>query len=109
LLTATAFSGCSSLSSLSCRGVAAATDSIVKTLERNNVFVVHKRSANGQDLLYVATKLMNNIVVLGEISLRPGIPTAQLALRTTTADIIPGSQAIIEAILQSASGGDAYA
>lgn len=89
-------------------GVNADTEGLIKLLERNNIFVVHKRSANSQDFIYVSTKFINNIVVLGEISLRPGIPTVQLALRTTTLDIIPGAQASFEAILQSAQGGDPY-
>ncbi len=65
-----------------------------------------KRSPDGADLCYLSAKFTNNIVILVELTLRPDTPTVQLALKTLTADIVPGVQNMFEGILQSCAGSD---
>jgi AP-1 complex subunit beta-1 len=75
-------------------------------LELNNIFTVAKRNANGADLCYVSCRFVNNIVVLAELTIRPDMPTVQLALKTLTGEIVPGVQRVFEGILQACSGSD---
>eukprot|EP00051_Salpingoeca_urceolata_P014031 m.177822 g.177822 ORF g.177822 m.177822 type:complete len:871 (+) comp17972_c0_seq1:139-2751(+) len=88
-------------------GVTAGTAGVVRTLQANNVFLVAKRSVDGQDLCYLSFKFINNIVVMAELTLHPGEPTSKLSLKTVTADIVGLVQEFFEGILQSALDSEA--
>eukprot|EP00054_Salpingoeca_dolichothecata_P008265 m.47181 g.47181 ORF g.47181 m.47181 type:complete len:881 (-) comp17615_c0_seq1:27-2669(-) len=86
-------------------GVAAGSDAILAALEPNNVFTIAKRTINDQELCYVSVKFINNITVLGEITVRPGGSSVQLALKTVTPDVVPYLQEFFSAFLPTIQQG----
>ena len=62
-------------------GVSADTEGILRKCTANNIFTTAKRSMNGQELSYLSMKFINNVIVLAELSLRPGTPTVQVRVR----------------------------
>ncbi|XP_003384157.1 PREDICTED: AP-1 complex subunit beta-1-like [Amphimedon queenslandica] len=75
-------------------------DSVKTKLEANNVFIIAERTV-GEDmqvLLYVSTKLINGLTVLGELKiLRNGQTT--LSLKTNAMNVVPLVQSSLDAIL----------
>ena len=51
------------------------SDDICGKLQQNNVFTVARRNVDGQELLYHALKLTNQICVLAEFKIQPGNPS----------------------------------
>ena len=47
-------------------------DEVQTRLRANNVFTVARRNLEGQEMLYVSLKLVNDIWVLAEIKMQPG-------------------------------------
>lgn len=55
----------------------------------NNIFTIAKRNVEGQDMLYQSLKLTNNIWVLLELKLQPGMTTATLSLKSRSVEVAP--------------------
>ncbi|KAJ8982571.1 hypothetical protein NQ317_005042 [Molorchus minor] len=65
------------------------TDSISNKMTLNNIFTIAKRNVEGQDMLYQSLKLTNNIWVLLELKLQPGITSATLSLKSRSVEVAP--------------------
>lgn len=76
-------------------------DSIQNRLQSNNIFTVAKRNVEGQDLLYLSSKLTNGLWVLLEICVRPGSNSVDVAVRSRTPDLAGLVEASLSAILRS--------
>lgn len=84
------------------RGVTASADAITAKMTQYNIFTIAKRNVEGQDMLYQALKLTNNIWVLLELKLQPGNPDATLSLKSRSVEVAPIVYQAYEAILKSA-------
>ncbi|XP_057664433.1 AP-2 complex subunit beta isoform X1 [Diorhabda carinulata] len=65
------------------------TDAISNKMTLNNIFTIAKRNVEGQDMLYQSLKLTNNIWVLLELKLQPGVSTATLSLKSRSVEVAP--------------------
>ncbi|KAG5874679.1 hypothetical protein JTB14_021636 [Gonioctena quinquepunctata] len=65
------------------------TDVISNKMILNNIFTIAKRNVEGQDMLYQSLKLTNNIWVLLELKLQPGVTTATLSLKSRSVEVAP--------------------
>lgn len=65
------------------------TDAISSKMTLNNIFTIAKRNVEGQDMLYQSLKLTNNIWVLLELKLTPGVTTATLSLKSRSVEVAP--------------------
>lgn len=65
------------------------TDSVSNKMTLNNIFTIAKRNVEGQDMLYQSLKLTNNIWVLLELKLQPGVTTATLSLKSRSVEVAP--------------------
>lgn len=65
------------------------TDVISSKMTNNNIFTIAKRNVEGQDMLYQSLKLTNNIWVLLELKLQPGISQATLSLKSRSVEVAP--------------------
>ncbi|ERL90286.1 hypothetical protein D910_07638 [Dendroctonus ponderosae] len=65
------------------------TDSISNKMTLNNIFTIAKRNVEGQDMLYQSLKLTNNIWVLLELKLTPGLTYATLSLKSRSVEVAP--------------------
>ncbi len=74
-------------------------------LERGNIFTVNGRTVGGQHILYQSLRFTNDVLVLAELKITPGNPTAQLAVKTQAMDLIPLVQSSYAHLLQASSGG----
>lgn len=64
-------------------------DAVSAKMTLNNIFTIAKRNVEGQDMLYQSLKLTNNIWVLLELKLQPGMPTATLSLKSRSVEVAP--------------------
>ncbi|XP_017771576.1 PREDICTED: AP-1 complex subunit beta-1 [Nicrophorus vespilloides] len=62
-------------------------DTIAAKMTHNNIFTIAKRNVEGQDMLYQSLKLTNNIWVLLELKLQPGVQHATLSLKTKSTEV----------------------
>jgi len=76
-------------------------DAALARLAASNVFSIARRSADGQELVYLSLKFTNNIIGLAELSAGPS--GAQIAVRANVADVIAGIQEIFAAMLATSS------
>ncbi|XP_018566076.1 AP-1 complex subunit beta-1 [Anoplophora glabripennis] len=65
------------------------TDSVSNKMTSNNIFTIAKRNVEGQDMLYQSLKLTNNIWVLLELKLQPGVTSATLSLKSRSVEVAP--------------------
>lgn len=63
------------------------TDTVSAKMTNNNVFTIAKRNVEGQDMLYQSLKLTNNIWVLLELKLQPGVNHATLSLKSRSVEV----------------------
>ena len=56
-------------------------DTVQQKLEANNVFTIARRSVEGQELIYMSAKFVNNIWVLMEVKVMPGTSTVGVSVR----------------------------
>ncbi|RZC34202.1 AP-1 complex subunit beta-1 [Asbolus verrucosus] len=64
-------------------------DSVSAKMTHNNIFTIAKRNVEGQDMLYQSLKLTNNIWVLLELKLQPGVSHATLSLKSRSVEVAP--------------------
>ncbi|XP_071790028.1 AP-1 complex subunit beta-1-like [Asterias amurensis] len=76
-------------------------DEVVQKLQTNNIFTVARRHLDGQDMLYQSLKLPNNIWVLIELKMQPGVSSATLSLKCQLVDISQMVHVSYKAILQN--------
>jgi AP-1 complex subunit beta-1 len=76
-------------------------DQVSQKLQANNVFTIAKRNVEGQDMLYQSLKLTNNIWVLAELKVQPGINKFTLSLKSRAMDVAPSVYQIYEMILHN--------
>ncbi len=76
-------------------------DQVSQKLQANNVFTIAKRNVEGQDMLYQSLKLTNNIWVLAELKVQPGIHKFTLSLKSRAMDVAPSVYQIYEMILHN--------
>lgn len=76
-------------------------DSISAKMTHNNIFTIAKRNVEGQDMLYQSLKLTNNIWVLLELKLQPGVNHATLSLKSRSAEVAPFVFQSYDAMLKS--------
>lgn len=62
-------------------------DQIASKMTNSNIFTIAKRNVEGQDMLYQSLKLTNNIWVLLELKLQPGVPHATLSLKSRAVEV----------------------
>ncbi|CAH1110201.1 unnamed protein product [Psylliodes chrysocephalus] len=77
------------------------TDTVSNKMTLNNIFTIAKRNVEGQDMLYQSLKLTNNIWVLLELKLQPGVPTATLSLKSRSVEVAPYVFQAYESILKN--------
>ncbi|CAG9815062.1 unnamed protein product [Phaedon cochleariae] len=65
------------------------TDAVSSKMTLSNIFTIAKRNVEGQDMLYQSLKLTNNIWVLLELKLQPGVSTATLSLKSRSVEVAP--------------------
>ncbi|KAL1501451.1 hypothetical protein ABEB36_006768 [Hypothenemus hampei] len=65
------------------------TDSVSNKMTLSNIFTIAKRNVEGQDMLYQSLKLTNNIWVLLELKLTPGVSYATLSLKSRSVEVAP--------------------
>lgn len=65
------------------------TDAISNKMTLSNIFTIAKRNVEGQDMLYQSLKLTNNIWVLLELKLTPGLSYATLSLKSKSVEVAP--------------------
>lgn len=65
------------------------TDAISNKTTLSNIFTIAKRNVEGQDMLYQSLKLTNNIWVLLELKLTPGLSYATLSLKSKSVEVAP--------------------
>lgn len=70
-------------------------------MTHNNIFTIAKRNVEGQDMLYQSLKLTNNIWVLLELKLQPGIPHATLSLKSRSVEVAPCVYQAYESIIRN--------
>lgn len=73
------------------------SQSIIERLETNCIYNTTMKTIEGQELLYMTMKFVNNIWVLTEIKLSGG--NAQVSIKSRTMDVVPGVFDSIKAIL----------
>ncbi|XP_060533986.1 AP-1 complex subunit beta-1 [Cylas formicarius] len=69
--------------------VKGSTDAISNKMTLSNIFTIAKRNVEGQDMLYQSLKLTNNIWVLLELKLQPGVTYATLSLKSRSVEVAP--------------------
>ncbi|KAF2896561.1 hypothetical protein ILUMI_09611 [Ignelater luminosus] len=62
-------------------------DTLANKMTHNNIFTIAKRNVEGQDMLYQSLKLTNNIWVLLELKLQPGVTHATLSLKSRSVEV----------------------
>ena len=74
---------------------------IIARLEANNIFNTTIKSVEGQELLYMTNKFVNNLWVLTEIKIgnKAPAPTIQVSMKSRTLDVISGVFDSMKAIL----------
>ena len=74
---------------------------IITRLEANNIFNTTVKSIEGQELLYMTNKFVNNLWVLTEIKIANQMPitSAQISMKSRTLDVISGVFDSMKAIL----------
>ncbi|CAH0548555.1 unnamed protein product [Brassicogethes aeneus] len=77
------------------------TDTVSNKMVMNNIFTIAKRNVEGQDMLYQSLKLTNNIWVLLELKLTPGVTTATLSLKSRSVEVAPYVFQAFEAVLKN--------
>lgn len=87
-------------------GAQGSTDSILERLAAQNVSNIAKRVVNSQELCYLSIKFVNEVVALVELTLK-GQGEVQIAIKTTTPDVVPGVQQSLQKILSTAADSDA--
>ena len=68
-------------------------------LQANNVFTIAKRTVDGNDVIYTSLKFANGIWVLGELKFLGTL--IQLALKTRSMEVVPGTQEGIQLVLST--------
>lgn len=63
------------------------SDTLAAKMTRSNIFTIAKRNVEGQDMLYQSLKLTNNIWVLLELKLQPGVTHATLSLKSRSVEV----------------------
>lgn len=79
------------------------TDTISSKMTNSNVFTIAKRNVEGQDMLYQSLKLTNNIWVLLELKLQPGVNHATLSLKSRSVEVAPYVFQAYDTIVQNAN------
>lgn len=77
-------------------------DSLANKMTHNNIFTIAKRNVEGQDMLYQSLKLTNNIWVLLELKLQPGVTHATLSLKSRSVEVAGPIFQAYDAILKVA-------
>lgn len=62
-------------------------DAVAAKMTHSNIFTIAKRNVEGQDMLYQSLKLTNNIWVLLELKLQPGVTHATLSLKSRSVEV----------------------
>lgn len=62
-------------------------DTIASKMTHSNIFTIAKRNVEGQDMLYQSLKLTNNIWVLLELKVQPGVTYATLSLKSRSLEV----------------------
>lgn len=70
-------------------GLNGTADTLAAKMATNNIFTIAKRNVEGQDMLYQSLKLTNQIWVLLELKLQPGVTHATLSLKSKTVEVAP--------------------
>ncbi|KAK5638054.1 hypothetical protein RI129_012349 [Pyrocoelia pectoralis] len=78
------------------------SDSLAAKMTQNNIFTIAKRNVEGQDMLYQSLKLTNNIWVLLELKLQPGVTHATLSLKSRSVEVAAPIFQSYESILKYA-------
>ena len=78
------------------------SSAIISRMEANNIFNTTMKTIEGQELLYMTNKFMNNLWVLTEIKLSPfPTSTAQISMKSRAVDVINGVLDSMKAILST--------
>nr|XP_015836407.1 PREDICTED: AP-1 complex subunit beta-1 [Tribolium castaneum] len=77
------------------------SDAISAKMTHNNIFTIAKRNVEGQDMLYQSLKLTNNIWVLLELKLQPGVNHATLSLKSRSVEVAPFVFQAYDAIIKN--------
>jgi len=77
------------------------SDTLAGKMTHSNIFTIAKRNVEGQDMLYQSLKLSNNIWVLLELKLQPGVTHATLSLKSRSVEVAGSVFQAYEAILKS--------
>ncbi|GAA6077684.1 AP-1 complex subunit beta-1 isoform X2, partial [Tachysurus ichikawai] len=62
-------------------------DAVSNKLQGSNVFTVARRTADGQELLYLSVKFTNGIWVLAELRVQSGNPNHMLSVRCRAPEV----------------------
>ena len=77
-------------------------DAVCPKLEATSVFFVARRKLpDGQDLVYVSVKTLNNVVMLAEIGYRPGTGTCSIAIKAQQPQYVPLLQESLQKLLRA--------
>ncbi|XP_018336386.1 AP-1 complex subunit beta-1 [Agrilus planipennis] len=76
-------------------------DAVASKMTHNNIFTIAKRNVEGQDMLYQSLKLTNNIWVLLELKLQPGVTNATLSLKSRSVEVAASVFQAYESILNN--------
>lgn len=77
-------------------------DTVAAKMTQNNIFTIAKRNVEGQDMLYQSLKLTNQIWVLLELKLQPGVSHATLSLKSRAVEVAACVFQAYDAIIRSA-------
>ncbi|KAI6655021.1 AP-1 complex subunit beta-1 isoform X1 [Oopsacas minuta] len=74
---------------------------IIARLEANNIFNTTVKSIEGQELLYMTNKFMNNLWVLSEIKISNQFPVTSvlISMKSRTMEVVPGVFDSVRAML----------
>lgn len=75
-------------------------DAAQKKLEAHNLFFVAKRQMNGQEFIYLASKVLGELVILMELTFTPGVPVCKSSIKTSKLEFIPFVNQALQSILQ---------
>ncbi|GLV37016.1 Adaptor Protein complex 1/2 beta subunit [Carabus blaptoides fortunei] len=77
-------------------------DIVAARMTQNNIFTIAKRNVEGQDMLYQSLKLTNQIWVLLELKLQPGVSHATLSLKSRAVEVAACVFQAYDTIIRSA-------
>lgn len=76
-------------------------DQIATKMTNSNVFTIAKRNVEGQDMLYQSLKLTNNIWVLLELKVQPGVSHATLSLKSRAVEVASAIFQVYDSVVKS--------